>query len=283
MRFQIGDITLDLLRTGRFRLDGGAMFGVVPRPLWVKKAPPDARNRIPLGLNCLLLRTAGRVVLVDTGIGDKWDEKRRDIYGIETEPGLEREIRRAGAAPEDIHTVLDTHLHFDHAGGNTRALPDGSVVPAFPGARYVVQRGNLFEEALRPNERRRASYVAENFAPIEERGLFDLIEGDVEVEPGVRVVVTGGHQRFHQVVIVESRGEAAVFLGDIVPTAAHVDPPWIMAYDDFPQETLERKKDLLGQAADRGWLVILEHEPERPAGRVFRDGDRFRYEPCQTA
>jgi glyoxylase-like metal-dependent hydrolase (beta-lactamase superfamily II) len=279
MRFRLGDLTLDLLRDGRFRLDGGAMFGVVPKPLWEKKAAPDPRNRIDLALRPLLVRGGGRTTLVDTGIGEKWDAKHRDMYAIERAPGIERELQAAGVAAEEVDLVVNTHLHFDHAGGNTVRAADGTLRLAFPRARYVVQRGNLLEEALAPNELRRASYLPENFAPVRDAGRFDLVEGDREVAPGISVVVTGGHQKWHQAVMIESRGERAIFFGDLVPTAAHVNPPFIMAYDHYPLETLAKKKDLLGRAADEGWLVLLEHEPETPAGRVFRDGERFRFEP----
>lgn len=286
MRFPLGGLELHVLRTGRFRLDGGAMFGVVPRPLWAKVAPPDERNRIALGLNCVLARGVGGGigdVVVDTGIGDKWDAKGRDIYGIENDPGIAGALERVGVAPRDVRHILNTHLHFDHAGGNTFRAADGTVAPTFPGARYVVQRGNLFEEARSPIELRKASYLPENFEPIVEAGRFDLIEGDREVYDGISVIVTGGHQKWHQAVLFESRGRRAIFLGDIVPTAAHVNPPWIMAYDHYPLDTLRAKKDLLGRAADERWLVILEHEPQTPAGRVARDGAKFRFEPLEAA
>ena len=282
MRYRLGHLDLAILRDGHFRLDGGAMFGVVPKPLWEKKSPPDARNRIDLGLNCLLVRGGGRTALVDTGIGDKWDAKHRDIYGIERAPGIEAGLRDLGLAADEVDLVVNTHLHFDHAGGNTVAAADGTLRLAFPRARYVVQRGNLLEEALAPNELRRASYLPENFAPVREADRFDLVEGDVEVAPGISVVVTGGHQKWHQAVIVESAGQRAIFLGDLVPTAAHVNPPFIMAYDHYPLETLAKKKELLGRAAEGGWLVVLEHERGVPAGRVHRDGERFRWEPISA-
>jgi len=284
VRCRVGELEVHVLRTGRFRLDGGAMFGVVPRPIWEKLCPPDERNRIELGLNCLHVRAAdGRSVVVDTGIGRKWDAKSREIYAIEDDPGIVLALERdAGVRADEVDLVVNTHLHFDHAGGNTVALePGGSLAPTFPRARYVVQRGNLEEEALAPNELRRASYLPENFMPLVERGLMDLVEGDREVAPGISVLVTGGHQRYHQAVIVASRGERAIFLGDLVPTAAHVQPPYIMGYDHYPLETLAKKKELLERAALDGWLVIFEHEPRLPAGRLARDGKRFRFEPLE--
>jgi glyoxylase-like metal-dependent hydrolase (beta-lactamase superfamily II) len=258
------------------------MFGVVAKPLWERAARPDERNRIPLGLNCILARQRGHGdVLVDTGIGDKWDPKSREIYGIENQPGVVGALAGSGVEPGALKHVLNTHLHFDHAGGNTVREASGAVVPTFPGARYVVQRGNLFEEARSQIELRKASYLPENFEPIVALERFDLIEGDREVFPGISVVVTGGHQKWHQAVIFSSRGERAIFLGDIVPTAAHVNPPWIMAYDHYPLDTLAAKKRLLGEAADGRWLVILEHEAHAPAGRVARDGAKFRWEPVE--
>lgn len=279
MRYRLGNLTLDVLRDGRFRLDGGAMFGVVPKTLWEKKKQADPRNRIDLALNCLLVRGRGRTALVDTGIGEKWDAKHRDMYAIERAPGIERELAAAGVAAEEVDVVVNTHLHFDHAGGNTRRGADGGLTLAFPRARYVVQRGNLLEEALVPHELRRASYLPENFAPVRDADRFDLVEGDREVAPGISVVVTGGHQKWHQAVVVEDSGECAIFFGDLVPTAAHVTPTFIMAYDHYPLETLAKKKELLGRAADGRWLVVLEHEAETPVGRVLRDGEKFRWAP----
>ena len=282
MRYTIGDMELFLLRTGRFRLDGGAMFGVVPKPLWEKSARPDERNRISLGLNCVLARRAGHDdVVVDTGIGDKWDARGRDIYGIENEPGVVGALAAIGVEAGAVKHVLNTHLHFDHAGGNTVREADGRVRATFPAARYVVQRGNLFEEARSPIELRKASYLAENFEPIVEADRLDLVEGDRDVFEGISVIVTGGHQKWHQAVVFSSRGERALFPADIVPTAAHVNPPWIMAYDHYPLETLAMKKRLLAEAADGRWLVVLEHEPHAPVGRIARDGARFRWEPVE--
>ncbi len=286
MKFRIGRYECAVVRDGFFRLDGGAMFGVVPRPLWERRARPDKRNRIRLGLNCLLIRGDGRTVLVDTGIGDNWDEKSRDIYAIERGGGgrgLAGALAEHGVAPDDVDLVINTHLHFDHAGGNTVRGKDGALRPAFPRARYLVQRGNLFEEALAPNELRRASYRPDDFEPLRAAERLDLVEGYAEVAPGIRVYVTGGHQRWHQVVAVRDGGERAVFLGDIVPTAAHVTPAWIMAYDHYPLKTLEKKKKLLGRAADEGWVVVLEHEPGPPVGRVRREGEKFAWEPFGEA
>ncbi|MFC1705689.1 MBL fold metallo-hydrolase [Planctomycetota bacterium] len=276
---EIGKLRLDLLRDGSFRLDGGAMFGVVPRPLWERKKPPDDRNRVNLALNCLLVRGPERTVLIDTGIGDKWNDKLRDIYAIDRSPGIEAELQRVGVAAEDIDLVVLSHLHFDHAGGNTRLRADGAYEPAFPRARYVVQKGHLLEEALVSSELRRASHLPENFVPIKELDRFDLVEGDCEVAPGISTVLTGGHQKFHQAVRIEGGGKTVLFPADLVPTAAHLPPPYIMAYDHFPLDTLAMKKRLLSLAAANDWILVLEHEDQNPVGCVVRDGKSYSWEP----
>ncbi|MFO7892372.1 MAG: MBL fold metallo-hydrolase [Longimicrobiales bacterium] len=273
----IGDLTVHALEAGLQRLDGGAMFGVVPKPLWERRIEADGRNRIPLGLRCLLVETPDALVLVDTGIGNKESEKFVDIYGVENAGSptrLEDAIRAAGHAPDRVDIVVSTHLHFDHAGGNTRLHPDAAPgddspppVPAFPQARYVVQREE-FEFAHRDNERIQASYMTSNFDPVHEAGLWDLVEGDAEVVPGVRVAKTPGHTPHHQSVFLESGGETACFLADLVPTTAHLPLPWIMGYDLEPLVTLESKRALLERARDREWLLIFEHDPVVPWGRL---------------
>jgi glyoxylase-like metal-dependent hydrolase (beta-lactamase superfamily II) len=256
------------LEAGVQWLDGGAMFGVVPRPLWERKIPPDARHRIPLALRCLLVEAPGALVLVDTGIGNKQSPRFRDIYGVENAGSptrLEDAIRAAGFQPRDVDLVVNTHLHFDHAGGNTVRLPGGHVEPALPRARYVVQKGEL-ELARSTNERIRASYLGANFEPVADRGLWDLVEGEAEVTRGIRVVPTPGHTPHHQSVLVESEGVVACFLGDVCPTSAHLPLPWIMGYDLEPLVTLESKRQLWTRARAEGWLLIFEHDPETPWG-----------------
>ncbi|MGH9792770.1 MAG: MBL fold metallo-hydrolase, partial [Candidatus Acidiferrales bacterium] len=188
---KLGDIELYIVNDGYFALDGGAMFGVVPKPLWERKFTPDGRNRIRLGMNCPLIRTAGQWILVETGAGDKMDAKFAEMYAIDGPPRLPEQLAARGLRPEEIDIVIDTHLHFDHCGWNTRIV-DGKAVPTFPNARYVLQRGEL-EHAKRPNERDRASYFPDNFVPVEAAGQFWLIEGDREVAPGVEVLRVPGH------------------------------------------------------------------------------------------
>ncbi len=271
----IGELRIHALEAGLQRLDGGAMFGVVPKPLWERRIPADERNRIPLALRCLLVETGAALVLVDTGAGNKDDRKFREIYGIENAGSptrLEDAIRHAGFDPADVDVVLNTHLHFDHAGGDT--VSEGGVIrPAFPAARHVVQKGE-WEFAHRQNERIRASYLYDNFDPIHEAGLFEFVEGDVEIVPGVRVIRTPGHTPHHQSVIVESKGETACFLADLVPTSAHVPLPWIMGYDVEPLVTLESKRSLLERARREEWLVVFEHDPEVCWGRIGREDGR---------
>jgi glyoxylase-like metal-dependent hydrolase (beta-lactamase superfamily II) len=272
----VGSIRVHALEAGLQWLDGGAMFGVVPKPLWERRIPADARNRIPLGLRCLLVEAPNALVLIDTGIGNKEDEKFRKIYGVENEGDptrLEDAIRHAGFEPSDVDIVLDTHLHFDHAGGNTMRDPEGRILPAFPGARYVVQEGEL-DFAKSTNERIRASYLETNHAPITDAGLWDLVRGEAEVTEGVHVIPTPGHTPHHQSVLVRSGGETACFLADVCPTSAHLPLPWIMGYDLEPLVTLESKRGLWTRALEERWLLVFEHDPVVPWGRLDPDADR---------
>lgn len=273
---EVGSIRIHGIEAGIQQLDGGAMFGVVPKPLWEKRIPADARNRIPLALRCLLVEAPNALVLIDTGIGNKDGEKFRDIYGVsnEGEPTrLEDGIRHAGFDPADVDIVLNTHLHFDHAGGDTVRDADGEVRAAFPNARYVVQRGEL-HFARSPNERIQASYISENFDAVTAAGLWDLVEGDAEVTEGVRVVPTPGHTPFHQSVYIHSDGDVACYLADVCPTTAHLPLPWIMGYDLEPLVTLESKRGLWMRALQEDWLLVFEHDPRVPWGRLDPDADR---------
>ena len=274
---EVGSIRIHAIEAGVQQLDGGAMFGVVPKPLWERRIPADSRNRIPLALRCLLVEAPNALVLIDTGVGNKEDEKFRDIYGISNggEPTrLEDGIRHAGFEPSDVDIVLDTHLHFDHAGGNTFLDEAGRIRPSFPQARYVVQKGEL-SFAASQNERIRASYVLHNVVPVTDAGLWDLIDGDREVTKGVRVVPTPGHTPFHQSVLIESDGTVACYLADVCPTSAHLPLPWIMGYDLEPLVTLESKRGLWTRALEEDWLLVFEHDPRVPWGRLDPDADRI--------
>lgn len=266
----LGDFRLHALDAGAIRLDGGAMFGVVPKPMWERRAPADDRNRISLALRCLLIESADALVLVDTGAGNKESDRFLDIYGISNEGDptrLEDAIRAARFAPDDVDYVVNTHLHFDHAGGNTRRVDERVAEPSFPAARYLVQRAE-YEFAHRDNERVRASYLPPNYDPVAEAGLFDFLEGEMDVVPGVRVLRTPGHTPHHQSVRIESGGEVACFLADLVPTVAHLPLPWIMGYDLEPLVTLESKRSLLARAREEDWLLVFEHDPDQPWGRL---------------
>lgn len=267
---QVGSIRIHGIEAGAQQLDGGAMFGVVPKPLWERRIPADTRNRIPLALRCLLVEAPNALVLIDTGIGNKYNDKFRDIYGISNagDPTrLEDGIRDAGFKPEDVDIVLNTHLHFDHAGGNTVLGEDGALRLAFPGARHVVQKGEL-EFAHSQNERIRASYLLDNVEPVSEAGLWDLVEGDAVITEGIRVVPTPGHTPFHHSVLIESDGETACYLADVCPTSAHLPLPWIMGYDLEPLVTLESKRGLWSRALAEDWLLVFEHDPRVPWGRL---------------
>ncbi|MFQ5890645.1 MAG: MBL fold metallo-hydrolase [Gemmatimonadota bacterium] len=257
---------------GRLRLDGGAMFGVVPKPLWSRRIAPDERNRIPLAMRCLLIETAEDRILVDTGLGNKESEKFRDIYGVENDGAptrLEDSLRVLGVEPEGVDLVINTHLHFDHAGGNTRRAEDGSVRASFPNARYVIRRGE-WDFARVDNERIRASYLPDNFVLLAAEGRIDFV-GEAEEEeivPGVRVLRTPGHTPHHQSVLVDVGDRQVCFVADLVPTVAHLSLPWIMGYDVEPLVTLESKRRLLGRAAAEGWLLVFEHDPVVAWGRA---------------
>jgi glyoxylase-like metal-dependent hydrolase (beta-lactamase superfamily II) len=273
---RLGDFRLDIVSDGAFRLDGGAMFGVVPRTLWEKQKVPDDKNRIRMATNCLLVRTGREVVLVDAGIGDKNDAKFRAIYGMEE--GARRlpdSLAAVGVALEDVTHVVLSHLHFDHCGWSTR-LVDGVAQPTFPRARYFMNRAEA-EHAKAPNERDRASYDPRNWDVLFEREVVTLFDRQAEIVPGVRAVEAPGHNGSMCVVTVESGGETAVFWADLVPTAAHLPYPWVMGYDLYPVTTMENKQVWLPRAAEGDWLCVFEHDAETPVARL-RPAGRGRYQ-----
>jgi len=275
--FEIGALRCHTLEGGLQRLDGGAMFGVVPRVLWETAAAPDAKHRIPLAMRCLLIEHPDGLVLVDTGAGNKDDATFREIYGMENlgQAGatqLEDAIIEAGFTAAAVRWVINTHLHFDHAGGNTRRDPSGGApLIAFPNARYVVRREEL-EFARHTNERTRASYLPPNFEPVAQADRFVLVDDDVEFLPGIHLRLTPGHVPFHQAVLVRDSGDTAAFVADLIPTTAHLRLPWIMGYDLEPLRTLETKRALLAEAAADRWLLVFEHDPVVPFGRAVRSG-----------
>jgi glyoxylase-like metal-dependent hydrolase (beta-lactamase superfamily II) len=274
---KLGDLEFWLITDGTFRLDGGAMFGVIPRPLWERVAPPDSRNRILMAMNSLLIRAAGKWILLETGAGDKWDAKRTEIYAFQGAPRLLDKLRTHEVLPENIDIVINTHLHFDHCGWNTR-VENGKVIPTFRNARYIVQRAEL-EHAHDPSDRDQASYFVENFMPMESSGQWSLLDGDAEVVPGVELIRVPGHNRDMMCARLTGGGKTVFFFADLIPTAAHVPFPWIMGYDLYPLTTLENKKKWVPMAARDGWLVIFGHEPVTPAGYLMEQQGKYVLEP----
>lgn len=269
MRF--GKLRLDVVSGGRFRLDGGAMFGVVPKTLWERKFPADERNRVLLAANCLLVRGDWFTLLVDTGIGAGWDAHSRDVYGIESGPTLVEGLGRIGVSADDVDAVVVSHLHFDHAGGAVR-FEEGRPVPALPRATLYVQEAEL-AHARSPNERDRASYVPEHWEPWAQMRRLEAVTGESEIRPGVTVTPLRGHSEGMQAVRIESEGRTAFFFADALPTTAHVPIPWIMAYDLYPVEMIETKKRLLEQAVSEAWLSVFYHDPDVPWGRIVDELD----------
>ncbi len=283
----LGRFRIHAIQAAGQKLDGGAMFGVVPKPLWEKRIPADERNRIGLGMRCLLVEHDDGLVLIDTGVGNKENDKFRDIYGIENAgegdgTWLEDGLTRLGFAPADVKLVINTHLHFDHAGGNTRVDEGGAVQASFPGARFVVQHGE-HHWATHTNERTAASYFTRNWDPIMEAGRFELIEGEREIVPGISSVLSPGHTPWHQSILVDGgNGAKALFLGDVCPTSAHLPLPWIMGYDVEPLVTLESKRRIMSRAVDEGWWMVFEHDASVAWGRVEHDGKAYRLAPLPS-
>lgn len=260
---QIGEVRVTSLTDGQFRLDGGAMFGSVPKTLWERVAPADELNRISLRINPLLIQFGGENILVESGFWDRGGEKFETIYGLERDETIFRGLDGLGLTPEDIHLVINTHLHFDHAGRNLTALGE----PTFPNARYVVQAQEL-RDARHTHERNRASYVPQTFEPIAAAGLFDLIDGEHELRPGLSVVPLPGHTPGQQGVVLRSGGETLVYVADLIPTLAHTPLPYIMGYDLYPVSTLETRRQRLPEWFDSGALICTPHDLQTPFARL---------------
>jgi glyoxylase-like metal-dependent hydrolase (beta-lactamase superfamily II) len=274
-RLELGAWTLTPIETGYLWLDGGSMFGSVPKTLWSRIHPADDRNRIRLAMRCLLAEGHGRRVLVDDGVGDKLSAKLADIYRIEQdEHRLERSLKARGLTVEDITDVVLTHLHFDHAGGSTAFAADGRLAPRLPRARYHVQRKN-WQNANAPNPRERASYMVENFVPLAEAGALELWDGAFEPWPGFELITADGHTRGQQLVRVSGAGGAAYFVADLIPTAAHVRIPFVMGYDVAAIETMAEKRALLERAVGENAWILLEHDPMTGWARPRAEGDDF--------
>jgi glyoxylase-like metal-dependent hydrolase (beta-lactamase superfamily II) len=297
---EIGDYRIEIIPDTEFRLDGGAMFGVVPRVLWERVCPPDELNRVRLNMNCVFVDTGKEKILIETGIGEKWTEKETAMYGIFREkPFAETLFEQTACTPDDITIVVNTHLHFDHAGGNTASAECGvrtadSVVggattakrnpqsairiPQFKNARYFVSKNEL-EHARNPHERDRASYLPENWEPLIESGQLEPKPDDYEVVEGLRMQTIKGHSKTMQTWRLDRGGQTAYGFADLVPTRHHLSLPWIMGYDLYPADTLEFKKSVLPQALDEGWACLFYHDPEMPLTRLISVDGRVVAEP----
>ncbi|HTD22133.1 MAG TPA: MBL fold metallo-hydrolase [Terriglobales bacterium] len=258
----LGDFELTVLSDGTYYLDGGTIFGIIPKPLWEKKMPADERNRVSIGLNSLLIRTGKQNILVETGIGNKLGEKQLRIYHSQAK--LLESLQAAGIQPAQIDIVINSHLHFDHCGWNT-VIEGGVVVPTFPNARYYAPEGEL-QVAHQQRERDRVSYLSDNYDPLIRSGQMQLLQKDGEIVPGISVCNYPGHTRAMMAVLIESRGQKACYVSDLIPTTAHLDLVWGMAYDLFPLETIENKRRYYKQAIPEKWLTIFTHDPKIPWG-----------------
>jgi glyoxylase-like metal-dependent hydrolase (beta-lactamase superfamily II) len=265
---QIGDYRLEIIPDTEFRLDGGAMFGVVPRLLWERVSPADEFNRIRMNMNCVFIDTGADKILIETGIGEKWTEKELSMYGIFREnPLAETLLEKTGCTTDDITIVVNTHLHFDHAGGNTIARTADATQPQFRNARYFVSKSEL-DHAMNPHERDRASYLPSNWEPLIESEQLELQPDDYEVVDGLRMQTVTGHSQTMQTWRLDRGGQTVYGFADLIPTRNHLALPWIMGYDLYPTETLEFKKSVLPKAVDQGWLCLFYHDIDAPLRTV---------------
>jgi glyoxylase-like metal-dependent hydrolase (beta-lactamase superfamily II) len=270
---EVGRIRVHLLNDGFFAMDGGTMFGVVPKTLWSKRVPADAENRIPMSLHCPLAVDGSDVVLVDTGLGDRLSEREREIYDVDRRGGLAARLREIGLEPHDVTHVVLTHLHFDHCGGVVTRDGSGGMQPAFPRARHFVQRVELDAAEHPTDERSAAAYrhVPECVDPLRRHRLLEVLDGPTALTPRLRVVVTGGHTASHQCPVFTDGGGGFAHLGDVAPTRAHMKPAWNQAYDTDPLETIAAKASLLERAEREGWWVSFDHDHEVACGRLGPD------------
>jgi glyoxylase-like metal-dependent hydrolase (beta-lactamase superfamily II) len=275
---KLGSVTIDILNDGFWRSDGGAMFGVVPRVMWERKLPPDDRNRVSMALRCLLIRDGRSTILVDTGIGDKLSPKERETFAISRGDGLLGELATLGVRPEDVDVVVDTHLHLDHAGGNTLRRGE-SIVPTFSRAEYWIQRREWLD-ATHPNERTRSTYLPENLYPIESSRRMRLVDGPIEITPGVTWIAAPGHTASHTCVLIEESGLSVLFTVDVCPFVAHLERiAWIPAVDLEPLVAMETKRSIIGDALANGRLIVFDHDPNVVSARLVGTPERWQVEP----
>ncbi len=258
---KLGDKKVYSIVDNSFKIDGGAMFGVVPKIIWEKLMVPDEENMITLDLNLLLVKSEGKNILIDSGIGDTLDEKQKKIYGVEKDSNLEKALSEIGLKPEDIDLVILSHLHLDHAGGIVKFNSKGEKVPRFPEAKYVIQTEE-WKYALQPDERTKATYMVENFQILDECGLIELVKGGKEIVPGIRVKLTGGHTKGQQVVFIKGGDKTILYPGDIIPTISHLRIPYVAGVDIYPLEVMEVKKKLIQDCLEYNWMIAFDHEIE---------------------
>jgi glyoxylase-like metal-dependent hydrolase (beta-lactamase superfamily II) len=270
-RITIGDFELSAVSDGTYVADGGAFFGVVPKLLWQRKVKADDENRITVSCNSVLVRTGTQNVLIETGIGNKLAEKTKSFF-LPQEKLLDS-LHQAGAAPEDIDVVINSHLHFDHCGWNT-IYRNGTAVPTFPKAKYYAPKGE-WEHGSRQLERDRVSYISDNYDPLIRSGQMALLEGDHEILPGISVAVYPGHTRNMWAVFVRGGGKTACYISDLIPSTWHLEPTWVMAYDLFPLETIENRKKYYAQALPGKWLTMFTHDPNVPWAYIRSEGKKF--------
>ncbi len=295
---EIGDYRFEIVPDTEFWLDGGAMFGVVPRVLWERVSPPDALNRIRLNMNCAFIETASERILIETGIGEKWSDKETAMYGIDRKRPFAETLRRVtGYMPEDITIIVNTHLHFDHAGGNT--IPGGNAsvnerapstpsagqaaldcFPQFANARYFVSESE-FEHAKNPHERDRASYLTENWEPLRESGQIEMTPDDYEVIPGLQITKMRGHSETMQTWQLSRGGETIYGFADLIPTRHHLPLAWIMGYDLMPAETLDFKKRIIPEAVAGNWMCLFYHDPDTPLCRIREESGKVKAVPVE--
>ncbi|MGH9416988.1 MAG: MBL fold metallo-hydrolase [Terriglobales bacterium] len=278
-RRSLGEAELTVITDRTYHLDGGACFGVVPKPLWSPVAPADADNRVRCGLNSLLVRLDGRLLLIETGCGDKLSPKQRANGGVDPRRDYLDRMRAAGFEPEAVGIVINSHLHYDHCGWNTRRSPDGGVVATFPNARYYVQRQE-WEHAREQHERDRVSYLTDNYDPLVSSGQMQLLDDDCELASGISVLRLPGHTRGMQAVLIRSGGETACYISDLIPTHWHVKPSWVMAFDLSPIETIDNKHRILDQAVREHWLMVFTHDAQHAWGYVEMHEGQFRFLPA---
>ncbi|MHB8581466.1 MAG: MBL fold metallo-hydrolase [Ignavibacteriaceae bacterium] len=271
---KVGKYELKIINSGYFWLDGGAMFGIIPKPLWEKTNPPDSSNRIKLSTRNLLLQNGKRKILIDSGMGNKWDAKSKSIYSIsQNEFSLDNELVKAGISAGEITDVIITHLHFDHTGGSIK-LENEKLIPAFPNAKYYVQKKN-FEWAVNPSERDRGSYIKENFFPLHETGVLNLIDNNVDFDDEIEFLVVNGHTFSQQLVKISDSSTTILYCGDLIPTSSHIPLPYVMGYDLQPLVTVQEKKKILSQANEEQWKLFFEHDPEFALATIKRTDKGF--------